>query len=126
MISGDYKRKGAPAAFIPSQPVAACDDSEMQVWVGEGMGGSSRINALLYTRGATADYNNWLNMGNKGWGFSDLLPLFIKSEKSLSHPSSEHRGSRGLWMNKKFYTSPFKTYQASVFYIIHFPDSNVS
>jgi choline dehydrogenase len=32
------------------------------------------------------DLDNWVEVGNKGWGFSDLLPYYIKSE--TYHPTA--------------------------------------
>lgn len=47
---------------------------------GRVMGGSSTINYLIYIRGIPRDYNEWAEMGNKGWSFEEVLPYFIKSE----------------------------------------------
>ena len=47
---------------------------------GKTLGGSSSINGLLYIRGQEQDYNIWRQLGNKGWGWKDVLPYFIKSE----------------------------------------------
>lgn len=45
-------------------------------------GGGSAINAMFFDRGAKADYDAWVQLGNYGWGWSDLLPYFKKvSEK---------------------------------------------
>ena len=35
---------------------------------------------LLYIRGDKYDYDNWEKLGNKGWSYEDVLPLFKKFE----------------------------------------------
>jgi choline dehydrogenase len=47
---------------------------------GKVMGGCSSINGMIYMRGQAADYDHWRQLGNEGWGWDDLLPLFRKSE----------------------------------------------
>lgn len=47
---------------------------------GKVLGGSSAINAMLYVRGQAEDYDLWAEQGNAGWGSSDVLPYFKKSE----------------------------------------------
>ena len=47
---------------------------------GKVLGGSSSLNGLLYVRGQAQDYDRWRQMGLEGWGWSDVLPLFMRSE----------------------------------------------
>ena len=47
---------------------------------GKVLGGSSALNGLLYIRGDKYDYDNWEKLGNKGWSYEDVLPLFKKFE----------------------------------------------
>ncbi|WP_170418826.1 GMC family oxidoreductase [Ruegeria atlantica] len=47
---------------------------------GKTLGGSSSINGLLYVRGQKEDYDRWAQLGNTGWSWDDVLPLFKRSE----------------------------------------------
>ncbi|BDB22850.1 GMC family oxidoreductase [Cupriavidus sp. TA19] len=47
---------------------------------GRGLGGSSSINAMVYTRGRPADYDDWAAAGCDGWSWDDVLPYFRRSE----------------------------------------------
>ena len=47
---------------------------------GKVLGGSSSLNGLLYVRGQPEDYDRWRQMGNAGWGWDDVLPLFKRAE----------------------------------------------
>ena len=45
------------------------DPKRPEVWLrGRVLGGSSSVNRMVYVRGQPQDYDEWLNMGNAGWG----------------------------------------------------------
>jgi len=67
------------------------------VWPrGKMLGGSSSVNGLIYIRGQKEDYDQWRQMGNKGWSFDDVLPFFKKSQKQQRGETELHGGSGGL------------------------------
>ncbi len=47
---------------------------------GKAIGGSSSINAMIYMRGQSADYDHWRQLGLAGWGWDDVLPYFKRHE----------------------------------------------
>lgn len=52
-----------------------------ETWArGRGLGGSSSINGMLYCRGTPEDYDGWADFGVKGWGWSEMAPVFRKIE----------------------------------------------
>ena len=57
---------------------------------GKVLGGSSAINGLLYVRGQPQDYDRWRQMGNPGWGWDDVLPLFKRSENQARGADAFH------------------------------------
>lgn len=61
---------------------------------GKVLGGSSSLNGLLYVRGQAADYDRWQQMGNPGWGWSDVLPLFKRAENN-ERGADDFHGNQG-------------------------------
>ncbi|KAF8487360.1 GMC oxidoreductase [Russula ochroleuca] len=91
-IDWDYQTVNQPRA----------GDRQHSVPRGKVLGGCSSINALIYQHCSTEDFDEWERLGATGWGYKDLYPYFIKSEKytpSPDHPgvvSSDH-GLDGPW-----------------------------
>ncbi|MFT4027669.1 MAG: GMC family oxidoreductase N-terminal domain-containing protein [Novosphingobium sp.] len=59
---------------------------------GKVLGGCSSINGMIYMRGQAADYDGWRQLGNQGWGWDDVLPLFKRAEDHYAGPSEFHGG----------------------------------
>jgi choline dehydrogenase len=67
---------------------------------GRVIGGSSSINGLIYIRGQPEDYDHWSQLGNRGWGWEDVLPYFKKAER-WEGEGSEVRGKEGPLLTSK-------------------------
>ncbi|HEX6111837.1 MAG TPA: GMC family oxidoreductase N-terminal domain-containing protein [Geminicoccaceae bacterium] len=63
---------------------------------GKVLGGCSSINGMIYMRGQRADYDQWRQAGNRGWGWDDVLPYFKRSE-DYAHGAGEMHGAGGEW-----------------------------
>ena len=57
---------------------------------GKVIGGSSAINAMIYMRGQSADYDHWRQLGLNGWGWDDVLPFFRRHENHFLGESAAH------------------------------------
>jgi choline dehydrogenase len=72
-------------------------DNRQMFWPrGKMLGGSTSLNAMMYVRGHRADYDQWRQLGNSGWGYDDVLPYFKRSEGfSGSGAASGFHGTDG-------------------------------
>jgi choline dehydrogenase len=61
---------------------------------GKLLGGTSCFNAMVYMRGHRDNYDGWRDLGNPGWGYRDVLPLFKRSEDNV-RGASEYHGTGG-------------------------------
>lgn len=75
-------------------PQAGLNDRRGYQPRGKALGGSSAINAMLYIRGHSADYDEWADMGCAGWSWDDCLPYFRKSENN-QRGGDEFHGADG-------------------------------
>jgi choline dehydrogenase len=61
---------------------------------GRVLGGCSSINAMIHMRGQKEDWDHWASLGNKGWAWQDVLPLF-KSLEDYEHGPVDGYGAGG-------------------------------
>lgn len=73
---------------------------------GKVMGGSSAINGMIYIRGHARDYDEWAQLGCKGWSFHDVLPYFKKSEGSDRPDDDFHEGDGPLKVSQRTSVNP--------------------
>jgi choline dehydrogenase len=62
---------------------------------GRTLGGSSSINGMIYNRGQRADFDNWAQRGNRGWGYVDVLPYFKRTELRVGVADDRVHGRMG-------------------------------
>jgi choline dehydrogenase len=77
-----------------SEPDEGSGQRRLPIPRGKLLGGSSSINGMVFVRGQAQDFDHWAQLGNRGWSYQDVLPLFRKME---SYPSGddEYRGRDG-------------------------------
>jgi choline dehydrogenase-like flavoprotein len=63
---------------------------------GKALGGSSAINAMLYTRGHRRDYDEWAELGCEGWSWDEVLPYFRRAEGNQRGADALHGGEGPL------------------------------
>ncbi len=50
---------------------------------GKVVGGSSSINAMVYCRGLPGDFDDWAQLGNPGWSWRDVQPVYERLERRV-------------------------------------------
>lgn len=76
------------------EPDAGLNGRQIGYARGKVLGGCSSINAMIYMRGQSSDYDHWEALGNRGWGWDSVLPVFKRSE-SYQHGANEFHGAEG-------------------------------
>jgi choline dehydrogenase len=79
-----------------SEPEPHANGRRIPVPRGKVIGGCGSINGMMYSRGNSADYDQWAQMGARGWSFAEVLPYFRKSEANWRGESAHHGGSGPL------------------------------
>ncbi|WP_187968998.1 GMC family oxidoreductase [Aquibium microcysteis] len=89
---------GNPRAdwLFSTQPEPGLNGRSLPYPRGKVLGGSSAINAMIYMRGQARDYDGWRQMGLTGWGWDDVLPVFMRHEDHANPPNGLH-GRGGEW-----------------------------
>ena len=78
-----------------SEPEPNTNNRNIPVPRGKILGGSSSINGLVFVRGQKSDFDTWAQMGNLGWSYDDVLPLYKKME-NFKGSKTDLRGNNGL------------------------------
>ncbi|HEU4617752.1 MAG TPA: GMC family oxidoreductase N-terminal domain-containing protein [Gammaproteobacteria bacterium] len=76
------------------EPDAGLNGRKIGYARGKVLGGCSSINAMIYMRGQRSDYDYWASLGNRGWSWDDVLPVFKRSE-DYQHGADAMHGAGG-------------------------------
>ncbi|MDK3019765.1 GMC family oxidoreductase [Pseudodonghicola flavimaris] len=79
---------------------------ESFVLQGNVLGGGSSVNAMIYIRGQSHDYDNWAQMGNRGWSYADVLPVFRDLENNMEIADDFHGTTGPLHVSETNYHHP--------------------
>jgi choline dehydrogenase len=79
---------------LETQPQPELNDRKLPASRGKVLGGSSAVNGLIYVRGTSTDYDEWVRLGATGWSYDEVLPYFRKAER-YEHGESELHGGSG-------------------------------
>ena len=67
---------------------------------GKMLGGCSQINAMIYIRGAAADYDHWSSQGLNNWSFEKVLPYFIRGKNNCNIEGKYHQKGGEQYISK--------------------------
>ncbi|MGE0416048.1 MAG: GMC family oxidoreductase [Acetobacteraceae bacterium] len=104
-----------PAAnwLYASEPDEGSGQRRIPVPRGKLLGGSSSINGMVFVRGQSQDYDTWAQLGNRGWSYREVLPIFRDMESFQGEGDEEYRGRNGpLRVTENRETGPL--YQALI------------
>ncbi len=79
-----------------SEPEPYLDNRRLSHPRGRVLGGSSSINGMMYVRGHARDYDNWAQMGCRGWSYAEVLPYFRRPEHHPRGAGPYHGGDGPL------------------------------
>jgi len=78
-----------------TEPVPGAAGRSFATTQGRTLGGSGSINGLIYNRGQRSDFDHWAQLGNRGWGYADVLPYFQRTERRIGAGDDAYRGRAG-------------------------------
>ena len=82
--------KGIDIHPYASDPQAGLNGRPSIVPQGNVLGGGSSLNAMIYIRGHRNDYDNWSQMGCRGWSYDEVLPVFMALENNEAFNGPYH------------------------------------
>ncbi|WP_198375048.1 GMC family oxidoreductase [Neoroseomonas rubea] len=78
-----------------TEPTERTGGRRIKTIQGRTLGGSSSVNGMIYNRGQPADLDSWAQRGNRGWGYADCLPYYMRTEQRIGYGRDDRRGKSG-------------------------------
>ena len=101
LLSQNFKFPFLQSVSRLSEPIDGFHNRRTRVWAAEALGGSSRVNGELLTRGVPGGYNQWAQeFGLTDWAWDKVEPYFRRSETSNGYPDAPYRGHSGPVENR--------------------------
>src|SRR5437868_10535765 len=73
-----------------TEPDAGLNGRSLGYARGKVLGGCSSINAMVYMRGQRGDYDHWASLGNRDWGWDQVLPYVKRAERHFGGANAHH------------------------------------
>jgi len=89
-----------------SEPEPALGGRKIGVPRGKALGGSSAINGTIYNRGSPHDFEQWRDLGLRGWDYASVLPYFRRVESHWRGHSRFHGDKGDLPVTSLRHVSP--------------------
>lgn len=81
---------------------------------GKVLGGSHALNAMIWVRCAPADFDHWAALGNEGWAWRDVLPVYEAIENRAVGDAERREGASGEHLLPVTDDYPLSPIQASI------------
>jgi choline dehydrogenase len=89
-----------------TEPQEACHGRRLYWPRGRVLGGSGALNGMVYIRGHRLDYDGWAYHGCPGWGWEDVLPVFMSLEDFDRGPDALHGAGGPLRIMTRYEPHP--------------------
>ncbi|KAJ8074047.1 hypothetical protein PM082_012339 [Marasmius tenuissimus] len=103
LLSAHFASDKSRSRIWKTVPQSHLGGREVEIIGGNALGGTTRINGTIYTRGLPAEYNAWAqSSGMEDWKYEKMERYFLRSEKNLDQTSEgkHYHASTGEWPNR--------------------------
>ncbi|KAF9467112.1 alcohol oxidase [Collybia nuda] len=114
LFSSDFASDGSRTYIRPSESQGKLASKSFDLYSGRVLGGTSRINQMIYSRGLPAEYDAWRDAGRVGWGWEDMKPYFLKSERANYKGDASVHAQTGEWHNSTSEDFEFRGFNKTI------------